>query len=348
MSTAGCRPSPRSTCRTTAGSASGSRASPSWPRRSPTAPTTPSTSRPLVQPGSPPRSWRGSRTCRSSPAITRSWPPTRGFAQAIRALEAAMRAAFSLFYSGCELVLSPSAAADESINSVGIPAARIRRWERGVDLELYSADKANRNAYPGQVQGPLRGTPLQGEGRRPPGRRVRDRARARPASPPAARRRRARGGRAQKAPWRLGHLPRLARPRGAGAGVRELRPLRLLLDDRHLRPGDHRGAGERPPRRRRRRRRAADPDPKRGHRLARGSRAAAAWRLASPSSPPRRILREHLRRNALRRVRGRSWDAAFGQLAASYDEVLRRPELADAGTDLDPVPRAPAPILRAA
>ena len=47
-------------------------------------------------------------------------------------------------------------------------------------------------------------------------------------------------------------LPRLARPRGAGARLRERRHLPVLLPDRHLRPGDRRGAGERPAGRRRR------------------------------------------------------------------------------------------------
>ncbi len=104
---------------------------------------------------------------------------------------------------------------------------------------------ATPSALPGRGQGALRRAPEPREGRRPARRELPARPRARPAPAPAARRRRARGGDAPRAARRPGHVPRLARRRGAGRGLRELRRLPVLLGDRHLRPGDRRGAGER-------------------------------------------------------------------------------------------------------
>ena len=263
------------------------------------------------------------------------------------ALEAGMQAALSLFYSGCELVLSPSAAADASINSVGIPSARIRRWERGVDLDLYSSSKANRNAYPGQFKvlyaGRLskeKGVDLLAD--------AFEIARERDprlhlllagGGPEEGELRKRLGGSATFLGWlgreelaqayassdlfvfcsrtdTYGQVITEAQASGLPVvAVNEGGPRTLI------RSGDTGWL--------------VDPEPL--------SVAAGIAQLAASS-----YLRDHLRRNALRRVRGRSWDAAFGQLAASYDEVLRRPDLAEAGGDLDPVPRAPAPILRAA
>jgi glycosyltransferase involved in cell wall biosynthesis/predicted metal-dependent phosphoesterase TrpH len=42
------------------------------------------------------------------------------------------------FYGQCKIVLSPSASADDSLVRLGIPAQRIVRWDRGVDLERFS------------------------------------------------------------------------------------------------------------------------------------------------------------------------------------------------------------------
>jgi glycosyltransferase involved in cell wall biosynthesis/predicted metal-dependent phosphoesterase TrpH len=53
-------------------------------------------------------------------------------------IEAAMRTVLAAFYGQCGSVLSPSHAADESLMALGIPADRIGRWDRGVDLRRFS------------------------------------------------------------------------------------------------------------------------------------------------------------------------------------------------------------------
>ena len=49
----------------------------------------------------------------------------------------------SMFYGACDVVLSPSRATDERLNGLGIPDERIRRWDRGVDLNRF--DPAHRD-----------------------------------------------------------------------------------------------------------------------------------------------------------------------------------------------------------
>jgi len=49
-----------------------------------------------------------------------------------------MRAVLAKFYSQCQVVLSPSRAADESLRELGIPDDRIGRWDRGVDLDRFN------------------------------------------------------------------------------------------------------------------------------------------------------------------------------------------------------------------
>ena len=53
-------------------------------------------------------------------------------------LEYMMRAVLAKFYSQCQVVLSPSRAADESLRELGIPDDRIGRWDRGVDLDRFN------------------------------------------------------------------------------------------------------------------------------------------------------------------------------------------------------------------
>ena len=67
-------------------------------------------------------------------------------------LEDGMRLALALFYGQCEVVLSPSSAADQSLLALGIEAERIGRWTRGVDLSLYDPGKRDPGAFPGQVK----------------------------------------------------------------------------------------------------------------------------------------------------------------------------------------------------
>jgi glycosyltransferase involved in cell wall biosynthesis/predicted metal-dependent phosphoesterase TrpH len=66
------------------------------------------------------------------------------------AIEAGMRGMLSLLYRQCEVVLSPSPASDESLVALGIERERIGRWVRGVDLTLYDAAKRDPAAFPGQ------------------------------------------------------------------------------------------------------------------------------------------------------------------------------------------------------
>jgi glycosyltransferase involved in cell wall biosynthesis/predicted metal-dependent phosphoesterase TrpH len=51
-------------------------------------------------------------------------------------LAAGMRTALATFYGHCDIVLSPSTAADGRLHELGI--GRIGRWDRGVDLERFS------------------------------------------------------------------------------------------------------------------------------------------------------------------------------------------------------------------
>jgi glycosyltransferase involved in cell wall biosynthesis/predicted metal-dependent phosphoesterase TrpH len=59
-------------------------------------------------------------------------------------LEAFAHGAMAMFYSQCEVVLSPSDASDGVLNGLGIPAERVGRWDRGVDLARFSPDRRRR------------------------------------------------------------------------------------------------------------------------------------------------------------------------------------------------------------
>jgi glycosyltransferase involved in cell wall biosynthesis/predicted metal-dependent phosphoesterase TrpH len=52
-------------------------------------------------------------------------------------LAGAMALAVSAFYGACDVVLSPSAASDEALAEIGMPSARIMRWDRGVDTARF-------------------------------------------------------------------------------------------------------------------------------------------------------------------------------------------------------------------
>jgi glycosyltransferase involved in cell wall biosynthesis len=67
-------------------------------------------------------------------------------------LEAVARAGLGAFYGAPARVLSPSPAADGSLAELGIEGAKVGRWERGVDVERFDPEKADRDAYPGQVK----------------------------------------------------------------------------------------------------------------------------------------------------------------------------------------------------
>jgi len=58
-----------------------------------------------------------------------------------RHAELAMTAVLAAFYGRCHRVLSPSSAADATLASLGVPAARVRRWDRGVDTSRFAPER---------------------------------------------------------------------------------------------------------------------------------------------------------------------------------------------------------------
>ena len=66
-------------------------------------------------------------------------------------IETAMRTVMAAFYGQCGSVLSPSAAADASLRELGIPAERIGRWDRGVDLSRFSPELRTREDGDGEL-----------------------------------------------------------------------------------------------------------------------------------------------------------------------------------------------------
>jgi glycosyltransferase involved in cell wall biosynthesis/predicted metal-dependent phosphoesterase TrpH len=67
-------------------------------------------------------------------------------------LEALARIGLGAFYGTPRIVLSPSPSADASLVGLGTEQARIRRWERGVDLTRFDPAKADPSAYPGEIK----------------------------------------------------------------------------------------------------------------------------------------------------------------------------------------------------
>ena len=59
--------------------------------------------------------------------------------------------ALSAFYGTCDPVLSPSSAADESLRTLGVPAEKIMRWERGVELTRFGRRHRDEDLLPGEV-----------------------------------------------------------------------------------------------------------------------------------------------------------------------------------------------------
>ena len=64
----------------------------------------------------------------------------------------AMRLIMALLYGQCELVLSPSSAADRSLAELGVPPERVGRWSRGVDTARFDPGLRDPSAYPGEVK----------------------------------------------------------------------------------------------------------------------------------------------------------------------------------------------------
>ena len=67
------------------------------------------------------------------------------------ALEMMTGMALGAFYGACEIVLSPSASSDERLVGLGIPAGRIARWDRGVDIRRFDPAKRTAGLLPGEL-----------------------------------------------------------------------------------------------------------------------------------------------------------------------------------------------------
>ena len=67
------------------------------------------------------------------------------------ALGRAATHALGAFYGACDHVLSPSPASDAVLRELGVPGARIARWDRGVDLKRFSRDKRVEGVLGGEV-----------------------------------------------------------------------------------------------------------------------------------------------------------------------------------------------------
>jgi glycosyltransferase involved in cell wall biosynthesis/predicted metal-dependent phosphoesterase TrpH len=67
-------------------------------------------------------------------------------------LAVGMQVALGAFYGQCRVVLSPSAASDARLQELGIPADRLGRWDRGVDLARFSPARRDRGRRaPGRI-----------------------------------------------------------------------------------------------------------------------------------------------------------------------------------------------------
>jgi len=67
-------------------------------------------------------------------------------------IESIVQAGLGAFYGAPSLVLSPSPAADRSLLALGIDAACLGRWERGVDVDRFDPGKADRAGFPGEFK----------------------------------------------------------------------------------------------------------------------------------------------------------------------------------------------------
>ncbi|WP_445151700.1 glycosyltransferase [Baekduia sp. Peel2402] len=68
-------------------------------------------------------------------------------------LEAFAQGAMAMFYSQCEVVLSPSEASDDVLNGLGIESERVGRWDRGVDLTRFDPARRVRDRDGGDGDG---------------------------------------------------------------------------------------------------------------------------------------------------------------------------------------------------
>ncbi len=63
----------------------------------------------------------------------------------------AMAVTVSTFYNACDIVLSPSPAADGALAAIGMPPQRVLRWDRGVDTQRFDPALRERSLLPGEI-----------------------------------------------------------------------------------------------------------------------------------------------------------------------------------------------------
>jgi glycosyltransferase involved in cell wall biosynthesis/predicted metal-dependent phosphoesterase TrpH len=63
----------------------------------------------------------------------------------------AMAMAVGALYGSCDLVLSPSPAADGALAAIGVPSERVLRWDRGVDTSRFDPSMRDESLLPGAV-----------------------------------------------------------------------------------------------------------------------------------------------------------------------------------------------------
>ena len=68
-----------------------------------------------------------------------------------RAVSGTMAMAVSALYGACDVVLSPSAAADGALAAIGMPPERVLRWDRGVDTARFDPALREESLLPGEV-----------------------------------------------------------------------------------------------------------------------------------------------------------------------------------------------------
>ena len=201
---------------------------------------------------------RESSGCRWSAATTPSSAPTRACAPGTRGLRAGDDAALSLFYASCRVVLSPSAAADESLARARNRARPHRALGPRRRHHPLRPGRREQDACPGEINVLYAG--------RLTGRRAPSCSPTRSCAPASAtrgctcaRRRRARGGRCASGSGTHATFLGWLEGEQLAARLRERRHLPVRQPHRHLRPGDPRGAGHRAAGRRRRRGRRRRP-----------------------------------------------------------------------------------------
>jgi glycosyltransferase involved in cell wall biosynthesis/predicted metal-dependent phosphoesterase TrpH len=68
-----------------------------------------------------------------------------------RRLAQTMDLAMSAFYNACDVILSPSPAADQALAALAVPAERVLRWDRGVDRQRFDPSLRDESLLPDAV-----------------------------------------------------------------------------------------------------------------------------------------------------------------------------------------------------